>query len=104
MSWNSTFTVTIRRNSPTSKNPGNRSNKQRLHKYSHGDDHTTRELIYEGWTHVSQRREDDRCLIVVVAIVVIAVNQLDSWSIYGRCEIITGKYLYVLYSSSPEVS
>lgn len=79
--------------------------KQRLHKYLHWDDHTTRELIYDGWTHVSQliiinekvanmpgrgfhwRRKDDRLLIVVVAIVVIVVNQLESWSICGCCEI-----------------
>ena len=28
--------------------------KQELRKYPHWDDHTTKGLIYEGWSHVSQ--------------------------------------------------
>jgi hypothetical protein len=29
--------------------------KQKLRKYPHWDDHTTKGLIYEGWSHVSQK-------------------------------------------------
>lgn len=48
---------------------------QHLHKYPHWDDNTTKELIYEGWTHVSQNFINDKVASMPERLEVVIVGE-----------------------------
>ncbi len=59
--------------------------KQKLRKYSHWNDHTTRELIYESWSHVSQKYINEKISTMserLQAVINEESKMTDYWIIY----------------------